>query len=109
MRDATEHCYYETVSQQLLTYAQAMTWLAGEGLLARTPRYDPAKDEAEFVRALETLCGAAARGKVLSREGTLGIDVKWMGEDHKGRNGRTAFCLMQGARVAGYELRGFDS
>lgn len=109
--EPAQFCYDTAVSDLLrgFGFAGAITWLAEHKLLARVPPYAAVgRKQPDFARALETLCGKSARGVLESRQGVLGMKLAWLDNDVR-RNGYTSFCLLQAAKVAGQDLRVFDT
>ena len=88
--------------------AEARAWLSERGLLGRLPRYQPGvTDDAEFTRAVESLCGRRARGAFRSEYGFHAVSPDWAMRvlSPPGQKGSdTLACILNATRVAGYEL-----
>jgi hypothetical protein len=110
MGEPVQNCYNEFVSNALVDFTPAISWLAEHKLLARVPRYDPSKRSlGSFVIELETLCGRRARAVLQSRPEGLGMPIKWVDHEVRRTNGDTFLCLNSAAKVAGYDLFVFQN
>lgn len=106
MRETAQGCYDESVSQILVGFTSAISWLAAKGLLQRLPRHDPGKGiPPSLTGDLETLCGRRARGALEVRNGSVGIGAQWAEREARRRRNTddTRFCLLVAAKVSGFE------
>jgi hypothetical protein len=103
-------CYDKAISDALVGYFPAISWLARHDMLARVPRYDAAKGDSAFIRDIESLCGSGARGVVKSRPGGFALTMRFF--EREGRRRRrpteTYMCVTSAAAAAGYRLSVLD-
>lgn len=102
---------YEAIREaRLSAYSlkQSEAWLAERGLLERIPRYEAkVTDDEAFVRQLEDLCGARAKGALMSMSGFYAINPDWAARNLVPpflEGGEVLICLGHLARVAGFNL-----
>jgi len=88
--------------------AEARAWLSARGLIDRVPHYQPGvTDDADFTRAVESLCGPRAKGAFQSQYGFHVISPDWVKRslspiDEEGSE--MLACILNVTSVAGYKV-----
>ena len=87
--------------------AYATAWLEQRGLLSKLPRYEEGKTKPlEFWKSVERLCGKAAHGAFVAKDGEVAFSQNWLMASAAGSKNREEafYCLMNAASVSGIKF-----